>query len=317
MQGMRDESIWKNLALAFGDGLAFGVGVKISENAAARIAPARTDLRTLSERLNEIESRIEKARQNHTLPSQFNQKVVEAVVAVVDARLREQSERFERRLEEEIAGLRAEFGEQLALARKHAEDENHVLRGQMTALHRQFAESLAKLVDEQIASTMELRLAPVETELREEIRTQATRAAGMAAAVVDEQVMERMQPVETAVTDLSRRLEENDRNTLELVLALGQLCLQTAERLSEPAVEIAQAAKAEQAAVFEQVETKAEPEAPVATEPETRSGPVAEGARPEPLMFEAATPPSNAPWRSPLGSSFFLATGGLLLLHYL
>jgi hypothetical protein len=313
MHGMRDESIWKNLALAFGDGLAFGVGVKISENAAARITPARSDLRTLAERLNEIESRIDKARQNHTLPGQFNQKVVEAVVSVVDARLREQSERFERRLQEEMAGLRAEFGEQISISRKHAEEENHVLRGQMTALHRQFAESLAKLVDEQIASTMEVRLAPVEMELREEIRTQAGRAAGVAAAVVDEQVVERMQPVETAVADLSRRLEENDRNTLELVLALGQLCLQTAERLSEPALEMVEAARAEQGAVFQRTEVVAEPavvEAPPA-------GPVAEASRPEPLMFEASGPPSKAPWRIPLVSSFFVATGGLLLLHYL
>src|SRR5947209_6327486 len=72
MQGMRDESIWKNLALAFGDGLAFGVGVKLSQDAAARIAPGRTDVRTLAERLTEIEHRIEKARQNNALPTQFN-----------------------------------------------------------------------------------------------------------------------------------------------------------------------------------------------------------------------------------------------------
>ena len=291
MQGMRDESIWKNLALAFGDGLAFGVGVKISQDAAARIAPGRTDVRTLAERLTEIEHRIEKARQNNALPGQFNQKVVEAVVAVVDARLREQADRFEQRLGEEMAGLRAEFSEQIAIARKRSEDENQVLRGQMTALHRQFAESLARLVDHQIAATMEVRLAPLETELRQEIREQAGRVAGLAAVAADEHVANRIQPMENAVSDLSRRLEDNDRNTLELVLQLGQLCLHTAERLSVPGTELIEA----------------------------EAAPATAEAEPMASLEAAPAPPEAAKplWRIPLVSSFFMATGGLLLLHYL
>lgn len=316
MHGMRDESIWKNLALAFGDGLAFGVGVKLSQNAAERITPPRADVRTLSERLNEIENRIERARQNHTLPSQFNQKVLEAVVAVVDARLREQSERFEQRLQEEIAGLRAEFSDQLALTRKHAEDENRVLRGQMTALHRQFAESLGRLVDEQIAATIDVRLAPMEAQLREEIREHTGRAAGFAASAADEHVAERMQPVENAVADLDRRLQENDRNTLELVLALGQLCLQTAERLSEPAMEMVAAAEAAQPAAPDP--PAEQPEPAVQPEADPTAAAIAEAAPPGPVALDASpAAPPKALWRIPLVSSFFMATGGLLLLHYL
>src|ERR1039458_7515550 len=34
MQSSRDSSVWKSLAVAFGDGLAFGVGVKLSQGAA-------------------------------------------------------------------------------------------------------------------------------------------------------------------------------------------------------------------------------------------------------------------------------------------
>lgn len=302
MQGMRDESIWKNLALAFGDGLAFGVGVKLSQDAAARIAPGRTDVRTLAERLTEIEHRIEKARQNNTLPSQFNQKVVEAVVAVVDAKLREQADRFEQRLGEEMAGLRAEFSEQIAIARQHSDEENQVLRGQMTTLHRQFAESLARL-DQQVAATMEVRLAPLETELRQEMREQAGRVADLAAVAADEHVANRIQPMQNAVSDLSRRLEDNDRNTLELVLQLGQLCLQTAERLSVPETETIEAQAAP------------EPAPDVAPEPALATAEAQETA-----ALEAAPAPNDATkplWRIPLVSSFFMATGGLLLLHYL
>jgi hypothetical protein len=291
MQGMRDESIWKNLALAFGDGLAFGVGVKLSQDAAARLTPARADVRTLAERLSEIEQRIEKARQNHTLPGQFNQKLVEAVVSVVDAKLREQEDRFEQRLNEEIAGLRGEFSEQIAIARKRSEEENHVLRGQMTALHRQFAESLGRLVDEQIAATIDVRLAPLETELRQEIREQAERVAGMAAVASDEHVATRMQPIQEAVSDLSRRLQDNDRNTLELVLQLGQLCLHTAERLSVR-----------------------EPDLAVEKAPEPAQEPALASAETE---SPAAPDAAKLLWRIPIVSSFFMATGGLLLLHYL
>src|SRR5580704_16942056 len=43
MQSSSDSSIWRSLAVAFGDGLAFGVGVKLSQNAARQIgAPQRS-----------------------------------------------------------------------------------------------------------------------------------------------------------------------------------------------------------------------------------------------------------------------------------
>jgi hypothetical protein len=119
-----------------------------------------------------------------------------------------------------------------------------------------------------------------------------------------------MQPIEHTLDDLDRRLGENDRNTLELVLALGQLCLQTAERLSLPAAPEPIYPPEQEAA--ESVEMEA-PELPqpltaplAATAPEEiQQHDTSPGAGPKPL------------WRIPLVSSFFLATGGLLLLHYL
>jgi hypothetical protein len=357
MHGTRDDSIWKNLAMAFGDGLAFGVGVNLSQNA-VRTNVSRADVRTMAERLNEIEQRIERARQNHALPAQFNQKVIEAVVSVVDARLREQAERFEQRLGEEMAALRSEFNGQIAAARKHAEDENHVLRGQMAALHRQFAESLGRMVDEQIAATVEVRMAPLETRLREEVRQEAGRAAEVVASAAGEQVAERMQPLEGKVGDLDRRLTENDQNTLDLVLALGQLCLQTAERLSAPAVEMVAAAtppkappaprerapedgtamsgpvRVPAADVEDEVEVEVEVDAEVECRPEKAAEPAAAVVAPEvpaeaassgaalpapqPAASETVSSEGKRPlWRMPLVSSFFMATTGLLLLHYL
>ena len=304
MQGMRDDSIWKNLALAFGDGLAFGVGVKISQDATSRITPQRSNVHELAARLAEIEGRIERARQNNALPGQFNQKVVEAVISVVDARLREQADHFERRMSEQMAALRADFSDQLAVTRKQAAEENQLLRTQLTAVHREFAESVAHLVDEQIAATIDHRLEPVESGLRQQIENQTEHIAGLAAAAVDEHIVGRMQPVENAVSGLSQRLEENDRNTLELVLALGQLCLQTAERLSAPAVEMI----AEAPPIPPMV--KLAPETPSVSHAES-------GPAPESEAVAAGAEQPKAMWRIPLVSSFFVATGGLLLLHYL
>lgn len=71
MYGTREGSIWKNLALAFGDGLAFGAGVNLSHNAAGRIPQQVTGMRSLTERLNNIETRIDHARRTDTLPSAF------------------------------------------------------------------------------------------------------------------------------------------------------------------------------------------------------------------------------------------------------
>jgi len=101
MQNTRDLSIWRSLAVAFGDGLAFGVGVKLSQNAArqngapaVRNPPAGDRLEQLEERLRQIE------RTPLTGAGPFDQKVLEAVVNALEARLNEHTAQMERRLAE-------------------------------------------------------------------------------------------------------------------------------------------------------------------------------------------------------------------------
>jgi len=50
MQNSRDSSVWRTLAVAFGDGLAFGAGVTLTRSAARLAAPRSTtpDLRSLN-----------------------------------------------------------------------------------------------------------------------------------------------------------------------------------------------------------------------------------------------------------------------------
>src|SRR5207237_1225573 len=159
MQDHRDDSIWKTLAVAFGDGLAFGAGMNLSRNAAARI------------------------RAGHPAGPAGGQ------------------------------------------------EDIRILRAEMTGLHRQFAESVARLVDEQIAKTLEARLDPMEKQLKEEIRQQTGRAVSLVASATGDYVQERIAPLQTEAAELRQRIEASDRNSLEMVLALGQLCVAAAERL--------------------------------------------------------------------------------------
>src|ERR1039458_3840046 len=59
MQSSRDSSVWRTLAVAFGDGLAFGAGITLTRSAARLAAPKSMtpDLRSLNARLTEIEQR--------------------------------------------------------------------------------------------------------------------------------------------------------------------------------------------------------------------------------------------------------------------
>jgi hypothetical protein len=90
-------------------------------------------------------------------------------------------------------------------------------REHMIALHREFAETLSCLVEEQIEAGVTARLAPMEEQLRQAVRDEAQSAF-----------------VELGA-ELERRLQARDRSVLKLMLTLGQTCLETAERMSPTA----------------------------------------------------------------------------------
>src|SRR5580692_8473547 len=122
-QSSRDSSIWRNLAVAFGDGVAFGVGIKLAQGSnrqpSAAPAPAQAALQlpaSVQERLDQLEHRlagIENAPPPvipaAPAPAPFDQKVLEAVVNALDARLKEQSGQVERRLTELEAKIAIEL----------------------------------------------------------------------------------------------------------------------------------------------------------------------------------------------------------------
>ena len=110
MQSSRDSSVWRTLAVAFGDGLAFGVGVTLTRNA-ARIAAARSVTPaprpvngwTSAIEPRRIEQRGEKENASGPLPlagASLNHRAADAVLAAIDGRFTEIGGQIDRRLAE-------------------------------------------------------------------------------------------------------------------------------------------------------------------------------------------------------------------------
>ena len=283
MESSRDSSIWRSLAVAFADGVAFGVAVKLTQGAARRAGPPpQPDFSPITGRIAQIEQRVERiecAPAAVAAAPGFDKKVLEAVVNALDARLHEQAGQVERRL--------GEFEAQIAI--------------ELQSIHHQ-DDAIASSVEQQVAAAFEGRLRPLESLV----------ATAVDATIEDRLALLRAEAAERnrEIADLRERLADNDRNVLDLILAIGQMCREAAERIPVPGAPPAA------------VEPQAEPDAPapeVPEEPAAACAPAPVELLPPPESpapdFTEAKPPARL-WRVPLVSSFLLAAGGLLLLHY-
>ncbi len=175
MQNSRDSSVWRSLAVAFGDGLAFGVGMKLTQNARrASVAAPPGETGPVTLRLEQMEQRIAEVEQRPLAlasPDQgapgghpFDQKVLEAVINALDARLREHGGQVERQITElqakvtielktlhqqdrsiadglqaRIEELQKHFTEQVAAIRQTAEADRRAVQEHFAALRREVA----------------------------------------------------------------------------------------------------------------------------------------------------------------------------------
>ncbi len=322
MQSSRDSSVWRTLAVAFGDGLAFGVGVHLTQSAARRAAvkPALADLHPRVAGIQPApQPRLEPAANSSAVLSLIDGRFRE-VGGLIDRRLAELEVKFQIALSElnadvrierdahdrslatasetRIEALRAELSALLAEQRTSASEELRTLRGQMITVQKEFAETLSRLVDDQISRTIDARLQPLEDRLRQSVREELHATAEAASTAAQQAFETRVQTLheelaakDRQLADLRHLLEEHDRTVLDLVVSLGHSCLQAAERISIPVN-----------ATLAQTAPTTEPAVP-ALDPD--------------VPGFAQQPAAKPLWRLPIVSSFLMATCGLLLLHYI
>jgi hypothetical protein len=225
MQNNRDSSVLRSLAIAFGDGLAFGVGMKLTQRGAAQNAPTPSleaalpvDMTPLLDRVDQIEARLGKVERAPaaiaSAPIPFDQKVVEAIVHALDARLLEQSAHVERRLTEleaklameikslqqqdqsvvtavqtHIEELNGQINDQLAAIRRRSDEERAAMQREIATLHREFAGEISEAVNARTA------------ELRTEIESRDSR-----------------------IDELQAQVENGDEKLRNVALAIAQAC---------------------------------------------------------------------------------------------
>jgi hypothetical protein len=174
MPSSRDSSVLRSLAVAFGDGLAFGAGVKLSQRAASFPGSASAqpvDLAPLLERIAEVEKRVAEsgrasaARSVSAGAAPFDQKVLEAVVAALDARLNEQAGHtesrvalLEARLAIELKSLQQRDHSVESAVEMRVEELTAYFDNQIAALRRQADEDRQAESSERLLAELEDRL---------------------------------------------------------------------------------------------------------------------------------------------------------------
>jgi hypothetical protein len=377
MDNSRDSSVWRSLAVTFGGGLALGaVGMKLTQTALrpAEAAP-RPEPNTLTGRLSNMERRLEQMEQSpapvrapaasQPPSATIDQKVLEAVIGAVDARLHEHAGQIDRRLAdlEARTAIMQSAGQQDRHAAEQFRQETADIRTVLQQEMRQIRENVARAAAGQtgvgqelqilrqqqlgMADATEKRFAEMRQEhrqgmsdLRREIEhsveaRMVTAAAAAAAAKVEEQLAPlraEIQRKEQELTQLRERLVESERSVLDVILAMGALCRQAADRINSPR---------------DTAYTAPPPPLPVPAAPITESAAKSEAAAPAPAEPTVMAPlhmakvetmpapqalgePALAPsipdflhesnhrsWRIPLVSSFLVSTGYLVLMHYL
>jgi hypothetical protein len=325
MQSSRDSSVWRSLAVAFGDGLAFGVGMKLTQPAGrASVATKVPDLTPLAHRLEQMEQRMAEignvppalpAPEKTAPPAQiFDHKVLEAVVNALDARLREHSSQVERQitdlqarvtidltslhqqdrsiadnLEGRIEALQAQVSDQLTALRETVQADREGVQAQIGQLHHDVADVLGG------------QLEAFQQQIREEVRQALGAVSAMAVSAADSVIEERVAPLRAAmaakdqeIAELRSRLAGTDQATLDLLQGVGEICRRTAERFVTPKTT--------------PPETPAAAEEPVEPQPQAAT---------ETVPGFAQSQPSGRLWRVPLVSSLVLTTGAMVMMHYL
>ena len=253
-----DSSVLRSLAVAFGDGLAFAVGMKLTHSTPTASGPPPLP-QGMADRLARIEQRVERIERAPAGPpgsANLDPRVLEALTRALEARVQENAALMDRRLAEldvnlslELKALRQQDQSFAAAAETRFEqmqksidektrtillqvnEDRNALQNQLIALHREFASAVADIVQEQVATQLEERLGTMV-----ELRLTSLVCGQMAplAAELREEIRLSSAAKHREIADLRQRLVESDRNVLDVMLSTADLFRQVASRLGAP-----------------------------------------------------------------------------------
>lgn len=230
--------------MAFGDGVAFAVGVKLSQNAAHKVVVPHPSPAGLSDRLSQVEESVKRIERTPAgIPpgagpkTGLDQKVLEAIVNALEARLKEHAGLVERRLADLDAKIAIELKsldqQDHAIAGKVTQDLN-TLEGQMISVHREFGEAVAKIVAEQVASQVQTHAAAWERSLEGRIADGLdqgiSRIVSSRLEPLERQLGEEAARRDREIAELRTRLTEADAEVERRLAALVAACLEPLER---------------------------------------------------------------------------------------
>ena len=251
MEKSNQPSFLKSLALAFGDGLAFGVAVKLAQGPSKTREELMTDLGPLAERLRKVEDHKEQSQLiDREALTKFGEgldgRVLEKVIVALEARLNEHAGQVDRRLaeidaqvaldlkavdthtaaqtsavEKAIQQIEAQVRDYVTAAQQSSTEQIAAVDQRLSALHEALPAKFREII-EAVRQSMEARVSLELTELEGRV------AAGRVAA---EQLHELEAKLRGEVEALSGRLsadmhglaEHHQNQTAPLQQALQQL----------------------------------------------------------------------------------------------
>jgi chromosome segregation ATPase len=219
MQSSGDFSLLRRLALAFGEGLVFSVGMKLTEDAirpktAPIAAGAAPELAPLADRLSRIEQRLKAIdAPAAAAPSAMDTKVIQVIVGAVEKHLEAHALKVQKRIDDLQATV-TKTAETAAAGR--IEEEAAALREQVATMQREMLSSVAGIVASQVSAQVAQRTAALEASVQQTVE----------AAVA---------PLRNEVRDLRRQLSETDDTMAEFVSAISDTVRRTSETLPPPA----------------------------------------------------------------------------------
>ena len=212
-------SVWRNLAIALGDGLAFGVGVKLSQAGGGQPDTAPSEIAPLVDRIGELERRLNDLSLIPAGPaisppatSGFDRRVLESlaasVVNAVNTRLQAQADMVHQRL----AAFQARLDQRDANAVDVA-----AVQAVIAAFHTRLDQQDASAVD---AAAVQARIAELTEAVDQHLaavhtRTDRQDASAVDVAAIQARVAELAEAVDQRLAAVHTRLDRQDASAVD------------------------------------------------------------------------------------------------------